>query len=257
MDHLSQHFRPEERPLVERTVEWAQGVALSHKARLTPFLTPREQVIVRSVAGSTPQVKVSAWGGYDEAERRRMLITPEYLSPQEDEFQLALLGIQLDHSTSVSHRDILGSVLGLGIKREMVGDILISAGQIQVIVAQEMEAYITTHLNKVGKKSVKPSVLDWSQLVPAEDTWEARTITVSSLRLDAIVAPCVRMSRTKATGLIKGGKVQVNWKVEDSPAALLNEGDVLSIKGYGRFKVMEITGHTRKGNLLVQLGYKK
>jgi RNA-binding protein YlmH len=257
MDHVTQHFRPEERPLVERASEWAEWVLMRHKPQLTSFVNPREQAIIQAVAKAHSAVTVSAWGGYEDAERKRVFIAPDYLTPSFEDYQLTLLGIEEAKPETISHRDVLGSILGLGIKREKVGDILISGHAIQVIIAREMESYIRFNLNKVGKTAVKTTVLNWENLRPASEPWERRMVTVSSLRLDAVLAPCVHMSRTKALGLIKGGKVQVNWKVEDSPAAPLDEGDILSVKGYGRFQVLEVVGRTRKDNIILHLGYKK
>ena len=257
MEHLAQHFRQEERLLVERAHEWAELALVRHLPQLTPFLNPREQVIIRSVALSLSGVDVAFWGGFEQAERKRALIFPEYYLPEEEDYKLALLQVVGKGKEGFTHRELLGSILGLGLKREKIGDILVTGQGGQVIVDRDIKEYILLHLTKVGKTAVYTSPLEWDKLYPPKEEWEERLVTASSLRLDTVLANCVRLSRTKALGLIKGGRVQVNWKLEDSPDALLKEGDVLSVKGYGRFLVREVEGETRKGNLRLRLGYKK
>lgn len=257
MEHLAQHFRAEERLLVERAHEWAELAQMRHHPQLTPFLNPREQVIVRSVALSLPGVDVAFWGGFEQAERKRGLIFPDYYVPENEEYKLALLQIEGRSKEALGHRELLGSILGLGLKREKIGDILVADQGGQVIVDEDIKDYICLHLTRVGKRTVQAVGVEWDKLLPLQDEWEERLVTVSSLRLDTVLANCVRLSRSKAYALIKGGKVQVNWKLEDSPDALLEEGDVLSVKGYGRFLVRDVEGQTRKGNLRLRLGYKK
>ncbi|EGL82192.1 RNA-binding S4 domain protein [Caldalkalibacillus thermarum TA2.A1] len=257
MEQLEQHFRPEERPFVERMAEWAELVRERHHPRLTPFLNPREQLIIRSVVGHAPDVKVKLWGGFQQAERKRAWIIPDYLDVTWDEFQLALLNIKASQWVNVTHRDVLGSLLGMGLKREVVGDILITPETIQVIVVREMEEYIRLHLTRIGRHQVRAEKADWSALTVPEEEWQAVTAIVSSLRLDVIVAECTRQSRAKAVQLIESGRVKVNWKVEDRPAEVLKEGDTISIKGYGRFLFQEIDRKTRKDKFRIHLGFKK
>ncbi|MDQ0339240.1 RNA-binding protein YlmH [Caldalkalibacillus uzonensis] len=257
MEHLKQHFRTEERPFVERITEWAELVGVRHQPRLTPFLNPREQFIIRSVVGHIPDVSVTLWGGYDQAERKRALIIPAYWDAGHKEFQLSLLAIEHSQAGEITHRDVLGSLLGLGIKREVVGDILITPETKQVIVVKEMEEYIRLYLTQIGRQRVKIERVEWSALSVPDETWDQLTAVVSSLRLDVIVAECIRLSRAKAMQLIKSGRVKVNWKTEDHPAETVSEGDTISIKGFGRFLFKEIDRKTRKDKFRIYLGFKK
>jgi RNA-binding protein YlmH len=255
---LLDHFRPEEKPFVERVIEWVELTEVRKKSRLTFFLDPREQFIVASIVGRSSDVKVSFEGGYKEAERKRGLITPDFLHPSHNDYNLALLSIRGSYkSIPFSHRDILGALLGLGIKRETLGDILISEQHVQIIATGEMARFIDANLFQIGKASISCERIDFSQLIAVVEEWLMKEASVSSLRLDNILAELLSLSRTKANPLIKSGRVKVNWKTIDQPSMQLQEGDILSVKGFGRFLFQEIEGITRKSKYRVLLGRKE
>jgi RNA-binding protein YlmH len=252
---LFDHFRANEQPFAQRVLDICQTVAERYQPKRLNFLDPREQFIVQAIAGTVEGVSVSFSGGYDQAERRRAVIYTEYDEVSFEDFQLTLLSVS--HHAAIQHRDLLGSLLGIGLKREMFGDILISETARQCIVASEVVGYVLTHLRKVGRHAVVCESVDWKALIPPGDQWKMKVCSVSSLRLDVILAELLSVSRTKATPLIKGGKVKVNWKVTEQPAEGLREGDILSVKGHGRFQLVEIVGKTRKDKFRVQLGRKE
>lgn len=258
---IHQHFRPDEQPFVDRVLEWAENASVRHQTRLTDFLDPREQFILRSVAGSFTDIKVLFFGGYEQAERKRGLIVPEYVQVDSETFQMALLSICPSQGKSSAprswrHRDVLGSLAGLGIKRTMIGDILMTEDEAQVIVAAEMADFIQLHLQKIGRVPVTCASVDWSHLKIPEDEWQYINRTVSSLRVDVIVSELIRLSRTKTTRLIKAGRVKVNWKIVDQPAETVEEGDVLSVQGFGRYLFAGIEMMTKKQKYRVLLGKK-
>jgi RNA-binding protein YlmH len=255
---LYAHFRPEEKPLVERIIELTELVSERKQLKLTSFLDPREQFIVQSIVGRSSDVMVSFYGGYTGAERQRALIIPEYMEVSPGDFQVALLSIEGNYGTSAfEHRDVLGSLLGLGVKREKFGDILISEQAQQCLIAQEIVSFVETHLQQIGRHSVSSRQIGLEQLSPATDEWSFRDRSVSSLRLDVILSEILSISRSKATPLIKSGKVKVNWKLVEQVSMILEEGDILSVKGHGRFLFSDIEGITKKQKVRVRLGQKK
>jgi RNA-binding protein YlmH len=251
------HFRVEERALVERVVEWADLVSERQQPRLTSFLDPREQFIVQSIVGRNVDVHVSFYGGYEQAERKRAIIVPDFFEVSPEDFQVTLLSVEGNYKAlPFEHRDLLGSVLGLGLKREKIGDLLLSEEKQQIIVAKEIAEYISLHLQQVSRYDVRCESIDWDDIhIEAED-WVYRDTTVSSLRLDVILSEILPFSRSKAVPLIKTGKVKVNWKVVEHAASTLEEGDILSVKGYGRFLLAKLDGQTKKQKYRVQLGRK-
>lgn len=252
-----QHFRVDEKPFVERIIEYSELVQERYQTKLTSFLDPREQFIVQSIVGRLAGIKAEFYGGYEQAERKRALIVPDYMEVTPDAFRVALIGISGSYKTPpFEHRDVLGSVLGLGLKREKIGDLLISTEAQQCVVAEEIAGFVTGHLQQIHRSSVSTEQLPLSAVHPSDEEWVYKDTTVSSLRLDVILAELLPISRSKAVPLIKSGKVKVNWKVVEQTSLTLDEGDVLSVKGYGRFLFAQIEGRTKKDKLRVRLGRK-
>jgi len=251
------HFRPEERVLVERCFEWAEWAEERSQTTVTNFLDPREQKVLQSIINSHQGIKVNFFGGFDDAERKRAIITPEYLEVSQDDFHVTLLSILTPSKAKLKHRDVLGSLLGLGVKREKFGDILLNEGTCQLLVASEVAGFVDLHLHQVNKFEVRVESLPLEQLEASIEKWKVWNTTVSSLRLDVILSEILPLSRSKATPLIKSGKVKVNWKIVEQPSLTLEEGDILSIKGFGRFLFSKIDGTTKKQRYIVELGKKE
>ncbi|WP_202077022.1 RNA-binding protein [Caldalkalibacillus salinus] len=249
------HFRPEEHAFVEKVADWADIVQERYQRRLTNFLDPREQFIVQSVVGRLADINVSFFGGYEQSERKRALIYPEYDEVSPEDFQVTLLSIEQD--VNVSHRDVLGSLLGIGLKREKFGDILIADSHKQLLVAGDIADYVLGHFHQVSRYHVTLQTHHLDELVPPSDPWQSFDRTVSSLRLDVILSELLPLSRSKVTTLIKGKKVKVNWRLVEQAGMVLQKGDILSVKGFGRFLFSSIQGQTKKGNIRVSLGRKE
>jgi RNA-binding protein YlmH len=148
----------------------------------------------------------------------------------------------------------MGSILGLGIKRSKIGDIHVLADGCHAVVADDISAFLHLNLSQVHRVHVMTDLLPLDKLKVARTNFEAMDITVSSMRLDGIASDAYRISRTKIVVPIKAGRCRVNWKVEEDPSANLKEGDVVSIQGFGRFKVLETGGLTKKGRYRIKVG---
>ncbi|SDW04845.1 RNA-binding protein YlmH, contains S4-like domain [Marininema mesophilum] len=251
-DELFHHFRPDERMFVERVLDWTSRAEERYQSVLTPFLNPREQRIVDMLVRRSPDLHVTFDGGFSNAERRRARIAPQYMD--EEDFGLAFFMVSsLSPDGKLKHPDVLGSLLGLGMKRDKIGDLLSHADGYQIIIASDMADYIPLQLTHVGKLTIRISEMDRNQLIsPIIETTEM-SISVVSMRLDAVASDAFRISRSKVVTLIKNGRCQVNWKTTENPAEPVKEGDVLSLRGSGRTKVGEIQGRSKKGRLLVSL----
>lgn len=120
-----------------------------------------------------------------------------------------------------------------------------------------MADYIRLHVGTIGKAPVSLELLPLSAAMPLAETWEEGTVTVSSLRLDAVLAQAFRLAREKAKTLIESGLVKVNWKVVDKPEFVCGPGDVLSARGFGRCKLFSVEGMTKKERWRIRLGRQK
>ncbi|AIQ64949.1 RNA-binding protein S4 [Paenibacillus stellifer] len=253
---INGHFHPDERPFVDQAYEWVENAARYHEAKLTDFLDPRQGYILHTLVNRHPDVQVKWDGGHEEAERRRALIAPDYRSLDGEDLGLQVLNIvpEEQKQSDLEHGDYMGSLLGLGIKRSKIGDIHVLPGGCHAVVTSDIADYLALHLSSVGRASVSVEVLPVSALKTAEVKLDPVELTVSSLRLDGIAADVVRLSRSKILAPIKAGRVRVNWKVEEDPSSHLKEGDVVSVQGFGRFKMLEVGSLTKKGRYRVKVG---
>ncbi|WP_416826927.1 RNA-binding protein [Ectobacillus polymachus] len=252
---IYEHFRPEEAIFVDKVLEWKEAAEFYHNSKLTDFLDPREQNIIRSVVGNDSEVAVNFYGGASDVERKRAIICPSYLTPEEDDFSLHILSITYASKYyTIEHRQVLGTLMSLGLKREKFGDILLQDNQIHIVVAEEVASYIQSNLQMIGKASVSVSSIFPSDLILVKDAWAEKSGTVSTLRLDVLAAEMFHVSRQKLQLLIKSGSVKVNWKVTQQPSFECREGDVISARGYGRSKLIGIEGKSKRDKWRIIFG---
>ena len=229
-------------------------VALCEKqyiAKTLGFLTPAEAAIIKAHLRQicTADVRLMFYGGYPDAERCMFVALPEYAEDgAEAEFISALEICGRDIAT-LNHRDFLGSLLGLGIRREKIGDILCLENKALVFVSFDIGDYIASNLDKVGRCGVKIRKVTTDEIeVPKRKIEEIRT-TVAALRLDCIVAAALKTSRSVAAEVIKSKRVSVNWLECDNASLQVNPGDTFSVRGKGRFRLAESVNSTKKGRL--------
>jgi RNA-binding protein YlmH len=255
---IYQHFRPEEKPFVEKMMDWIEWVEKRGMRRLTDFLDPRQVEILRSLVNRRTGIQLHQYGGYTGAERVRGLIAPDDEPVTIEDYSLALIQIiNQSNFHSLEHRDYLGAILHLGVKREKFGDLIVTRDGAQCVVGQDMAEYVKTHLHQVGRAPVTTEIRPIDEIQAPELILQEKVITVSSYRVDTVMAELVHLSRSKALTLVKNGNVKVNWRIVDSPSFEVKEGDVLSIRGFGRFHIMEDKGKSKKGNSLLKIGMQK
>ncbi|MCU9593163.1 RNA-binding protein [Caldibacillus thermolactis] len=253
---IYQHFRLEEKEFIDQVLTWKSYVEMNYAPKLTDFLDPREQFIVQSIVGHNGECKVQFFGGIQGAERKRALLYPDYLQPNEDEFQIQLFEIHYPEKfIQLTHPKILGSLMGIGLKREKFGDILMEQKRSQFLCAKEIADYVRLHFHHVGKAKVRLEACSLSQAIQVNEQTEEHDFTVSSLRLDAVLSTASRLSREKAQKLIENGQVKVNFKIVESPSYQLQEGDLISARKIGRMKLASIGEQTRKNKWRITLEF--
>ncbi|MBH5316886.1 RNA-binding protein [Paenibacillus sp. GSMTC-2017] len=253
---IYEHFHPEEKSFVDRALEWVERSAQQHELKRTDFLDPRQAHILSMLASRNQDVSIRLDGGYAEAERKRALIAPDYRSLDDEPVAICVLAAiaPAGSKLELDHGDFLGALLGLGIKRDRIGDIHVHELFAHIIVTDEIADYLNIHLRQVHRLSVLTEILPLSELKPVPTKFEEMSLTVASMRLDGIASDVYRVSRSKIVDPIRAGRCRVNWKTEDDPSETLKEGDVISFKGLGRFKVLEVDGVTKRGRIRVKIG---
>lgn len=237
----------DEKILLRRIADMLHMSEKTYSAIYSQFLTPAEQTLISRV--DELRSFVSFDGGYAEAERRVCRVGfDEYC--RDDGAPIVLLSSDIKaKNANISHRDILGSLMGLGIKRDAVGDIITDGHRIQFFCTLSVAEYIELNLHKISRYEAEPRIADSSVIIQKEKT--ARSINVSSMRLDSICAEGFGISRSKASEYIKKGLVCVNWLVCDSVSKEIHQGDKISLRGKGKLEISEITGHSKKGRLFL------
>jgi len=239
--------------LLARINELAERSLREQQPQWTDFLDPAEREEAEASLKWITGVRFNSFGGYSQAERRRLVIYPDYYLVEIIQPQLAFLEIKPTQSNLLAHRDYLGAVLALGIKRSKIGDLLVSETAGQLAIVPDLAEFIAVNLVSVGADRVKVSPIDPEQLnLPNRREKEIRT-TVASLRLDALAALGFGESRAKMAREIKAERVKVNWKPTKSPDLSLKSGDIISIRGRGRVEFRETTGHSKKGRIGILL----
>ena len=220
----------------------------------TDFLNLSEQTVFHSISGMLPPVRFVLSGGFESSERKLICFLPSYeeelLDPPYDCLKIAPLNRKF--AEELSHRDYLGAIMNLGIERSMLGDIVIKEGDAYVFVLKKMSRYIQDSLTTIRHTTVTVSLADdaGELLKPEFETIQG---TVSSIRLDSIVALCGRLSRTKASAYIEAEKVYVNGQIVTQVSRAVKDGEVLSIRGIGKFKFDGAGGQSKKGRTVVTL----
>ena len=190
-------------------------------------------------------MKVSYFGG-QSAERIRAIIAPSYFEPTEGDFEEVLIQINYPEKfVSIQHQHVLGTLMSLGIEREQVGDILVG-DTIQFVLTKQLESYIMMELTKIKGATVKLDSIPFKDMIQSKENWNIHHSTVSALRLDVVLKEMIRKSRSIAKQLIEKKRVKVNHTLIDSPDFQLQNNDLLSIQGFGRARIIDIGGKTKK-----------
>ncbi len=214
------------------------------------FLDEAEQQVARQALIHTDPACYRFWGGYDDAERCVLGCFPDYLPVQIEDFPLQMMAFRYRAEKALTHRDVLGTLLSQGVKRETVGDILCGEDLIVVFLRDEIVPYIREQIVKIGGVGVK-LLENYDGPMPAAHTYMSMQDTIASPRLDVIVKSLTRTSREKAAQMIVSGAVSLDHVVSLEVAATVAEGAVVSIRGYGRFVVDRIGPPTKKGRLIL------
>lgn len=237
MNNILQHFNDEEKLFVKKILEIKEKISQGIPCITTEFLTMREQMIVQQIVGDELCVKL--WGGYEQAERKMAFISND-INEASDMKEITKLFIKYNKKFGeIRHRATLGAVLSLGIERKFIGDILITDRKSYIIVSTQIAPFICENLEKIGRTNVELLPTE-DEMPKVEENYVERTLFVKSLRIDSLLAFCLKISREDAQKHIEGKQVQINWQVLDNPANDFAETDVISIRKFGRIYIDDI-----------------
>ncbi len=249
-DYLSSLVRNDgEKRLLARLGELIARAALGTPG-CSDFLDLRQQELARAAAvNGAARWKLD--GGYEEAERKRLIVYPEWLAGSDARIAYVRISHRDIGETHLGHSDYLGAILNLGIKREKLGDIVVKNNTAVVMVDVNLGDYICQQLNRVKHSSVAAGLIPAEAFVYEPPELTRIKLSLSSLRLDAAVAAVFHLSRSEAETLIENGLVKLNQLETGKSFSPVKTGDLISVRGQGRFRLEEVGGLSRKGRCQV------
>lgn len=247
-NQLYQHFNPNERQFIDKCLDLVNQVENYYAPVLTDFFDPRQVEIARSVFGQSDLTYYVSSDIYP-LEYARIILAPSYYELAWEDFEMTLIDIVYQAKfAQLTHSQILGTILNrLGIKRQLLGDILVAEGKAQVIIASPLVEHLIENTEKIARTGVKLQKVSFDDLLVSDEAKKSRQILVSSYRLDKIVASVTKLSRQEAQALLQSRKIKVNYKETSKTDVQVKLGDLISIRGYGRYRLLEDAGITKSG----------
>lgn len=224
---------------------------------MTHFLNEHQRAVTENLIKDCGNPAHVFFGGYDGAQRTILIFLPDYISPEDITHQdinpLCCIRAEFSPANSLSHRDFLGGMLGTGIKREMIGDILVDSKSCDIIVMKEIAPYLEGNFSSAGRAKLDISVIPFDKINVPEAKYKIINDTVASLRLDSVVASGFSISREKAAEAIRAGRVFLNHLECSKIDKQVNQGDCISVRGMGRAVLQEVGNTTKKGRIRITM----
>lgn len=258
-----EHQNKEDRLLLSRVEELADACRNQYRLTCSEFLDLRQRSLVQHHLAKASVPDYSFFGGYDDAERATVVFLPEYaegMTPAEyfaedaEDNPLTVLRMtQKKGAPTLSHRDYLGALMGLGIRREVTGDILVREDGADVIVLRSMAEYIRSNLSQAGRSSLTIKEIPLQDMILPESDVREKNVSVASLRLDNVLGAGFGFSRAKSLEAVRSGQVFVNGLEIVKPDYPVNEGDKIVLRHKGRIVLRSVGGKTGKGRTHITL----
>lgn len=221
----------------------------------TGFLDLRQRGLVeglcRQWCRGNKNVSYCFFGGYEEAERTTCMFLPDYAVAEESHPLTVIRAENLSNGRKLTHRDYLGSLMALGIRREMIGDILTCDRGADILVMEEIAEFLLLDYDKAGRVPLTLTQVPLHELRIPKVRVKEQKDTVASLRLDNIIASAFSLSRAKSAEAIRSGLVFLNSMQMEKIDAQVKEGDKLVLRGKGKAYLREVGQRTRKDRIFI------
>lgn len=228
----------------------------------TKFLDMRERsLVLQAVQKASGMSRLVFVGGYDDAERVCAVFIPDYMDKSDmnnpDNLPFCVLRASKSAGSELSHRDYLGALMGLGLSRTGIGDILVHEDGADIFVLHEICDFVLMEFLKAGRKNISISKIDFAEIKFAKVNMLYKEGSIASARVDSIISLAFNISRSKAQNLIARGLVYLNNAPCTKDGKDIQQGDKITVRTMGRIKIDEFTGISRKGRLFVKISYNK
>ena len=222
----------------------------------TQFLSPAQRAALEPLLAALGHPKHLFHGGYEGAERTVCVFLPDWQEPEDWSAGDELAAIEAAYpptGADLTHRDLLGGLMGIGLTREKVGDILVGDTAAQIVCLKDAAPIILSQFDQAGRYRLRLKEIPLSALSPAPAEVKLIHDTVSTLRLDAVLASGFSLARGKAADLVTTGRVSLNHRECLKPDKPVSQGDVLTCRGLGKCVVKTVGGQSRKGRIIIEI----
>lgn len=255
-DILTRHIRDDELKIkMYKIVDICNNVLKTHIPKHSEFLNPFEIKNAIAIVNSDRDLSYKILGGYENAQRAIIYVYPYYLEPEDQKLPLSFLRADGNFKFStLSHRSYLGSLMSLGIKREKIGDLLVHSDFCQMIVDSDIEDFLIYNFDSVSHNRIKLSKIRENDILIPKQEYIDKQFSVSSLRIDNIIAGAFDLSRSDALKYITSEYVFVDYEKIDSPSKIISESSLISVRKKGKFIIDNIgDGLSKKGKIRVRI----
>ncbi len=239
--------------LIAKLIDKYEVTERQNTLQSTKFLSERELNVAVPLLEEL-KIPYVIWGGLDKAERAVISLLPDWLEPERVKGGSACPVRVLRAGFAgekPSHRDFLGALMGIGIERETVGDIIVGEGSCDIVLLKEILPFVKDNLSSAGRTRLRLEEVSEARSEEAE--FKLIKDTVASLRLDALVSSGYALSRDKAAQAIRTGRVSLNGLECLKPDKEVCEGDRISLKGLGRTRLKAVKGLSKKGRIMIEV----
>lgn len=247
---------PEERIVLARALDQLDRAQNRSIPCATQFLSPAQRAALEPLLAACGHPKHLFHGGYEGAERTVCVFLPDWQEAEDWDAADELSAIECAYpptGADLTHRDLLGGLMGIGLTRERVGDILVGESAAQIVCLRDAAPIILSQFGQAGRYRLRLREIPLSALAPAPAEVKLIHDTVSTLRLDAVLSCGFSLARGKAADAVTGGRVSLNHRECLKPDKPVGEGDVLTCRGLGKCVVKEVPGQSKKGRTMLVL----
>ena len=255
MKTLMQHVNGiEEKKFVKLVMDYAKRADTQNRPFFTHFYNKEwMQSLIKQYVHQEAYLCYDFYGGYEEAERQILAISPYALDHSAFEIGIISIQVKVGIGKALSHRDYLGALLGMGLERHTIGDIILNASGAYVFVEKNMIPYIKNELFSIGRyQKIQIEEITADNICLEKPKTKVIETTVSALRMDAICAVAFGMSRSASAKLIEGDKARCNGLIVDV-SDRVKEGDTITLRGFGKAKITSVNGLTKKDRMHVTI----
>lgn len=257
---INEYREKDDKILLAQVLDKIEISEKTNKIQNTDFLDMAQIELVQKFINKIKIENYITYGGFEQAERKMFVIYPEKFNTEVVSKNLnnivQIIKIQLPNELmgKYTHRDYLGAVIKLGIKREKIGDIIVDNSGADIIVEKDIVKFLIENLGELTRFSKsKITVESIENLRTVEIKKQELEVIVSSLRLDNVISELARCSRNKALDIINMERVFVNFQSETKKTKQIKVGDMITIRGKGRFYIKEQIGQTKSGRTIIKI----